>query len=611
MTDSALFSEQRSLQLPGIALATGVQRVDADGLNTMLSALPSTDQGVICNLPEACLGHHAGNSCQDGDVAVACVGSPYWLGEAGKAAEVTEIAAAYRAQGEKFLESLGGPFALAILDKGGNELLCAVDRFAREQLYWRGDEDGVVVASSTDAALAHPASDRQLSQQGLFHYVFFHMVPGPDSIYEDIHKLPAAHLMHWREGQLQIRSYWTPAFTETLGDEQHLLEGVLDTLRAAVARNSSGDDCGAFLSGGLDSSTVAGLLAGIQPGADSYSIGFDAKGYDEIAFARIASNHFGTKPHEYYLTPEDVLGALPSIAAAYDEPFGNSSALPTLFCARLARQDGKHSLLAGDGGDELYAGNARYAKQKVFELYQGLPAVLQRVLGMLAWMTPEQLPVLRKFKSYVNQAAVPLPDRLQTYNHLVRQGLNTVFTEAFIDGIDAERPHRLEREIYQRPQDASTLNRMLYLDWHHTLADNDLRKVGRMCRLADIEVRYPMLDEAVIAHSTQVPSELKLPGGKLRDFYKRAVTGFLPAQILDKPKHGFGLPFGVWMVEHPGLQEIAGDSLSRLRRRGIFKPSFIDRIMLLHQQSHAAYYGELVWVMMMLELWLSSHGFEP
>lgn len=604
------------LALPGIVFTGGSRRVEPQQLQVMLSALPGTDHGRTHETATTSFAQAGGQSCQSGDLSVVLLGAPYWARQPqglnhGGDDMALQIAAAYRQHGEQLLGHLGGPFALLIVDAAADQTIAAVDRFAREPLYWQGDGASLVLASTADALLTHPGLTRQLSDQGLFNYLFFHMVPGPDSIYADIHKIPAAHYLRWRADDVQLRCYWLPQFSEQTDDQQALSDGVIETLRQAVIRNTSGPDTGAFLSGGLDSSTVAGLLAGAQPAADTYSIGFDADGYDEIAYARIAAQHFGNTGHEYYVTPEDVLQALPLVAAAYDEPFGNSSALPALFCAQLAHQDGKRRLLAGDGGDELYAGNARYAKQQVFEIFQRLPTAMQRLLQGVSRAIPQGTPLLGKVRSYVQQASVPLPDRLQTYNFIFRLGVDTMFTPDFAASVDSRLPFALERDIYHRPDDADVLNRMLYLDWYHTLADNDLRKVGRMCALGGIEVRYPMLDEGVVEHSTRIPSILKLPARQLRGFYKRAAEGFLPDAILNKPKHGFGLPFGVWMADHAGLREMAHDNLARLRRRGILRADFIDQALRLHEQSHAGYYGELVWVMMMLELWLTSRGMEP
>ena len=204
-----------------------------------------------------------------------------------------------------------------------------------------------------------------------------------------------------------------------------------------------------------------------------------------------------------------------------------------------------------------------------------------------------------------------MPDRLQTYNFIRRLGAHKILSNALRESVDLEQPLDLDREIYQAPADATRLNRMLYLDWHHTLADNDLRKVNRMCQLAGIEVEYPMLDDRLVEFSTRVSSTRKMRGNRLRDFYKRAVSGFLPDAIINKPKHGFGLPFGVWMAEHPGLQKLATENLERIARRDLINPRFIDELRHLHGNAHSGYYGEFVWVLMMLELWLTSQGIEP
>ena len=310
------------------------------------------------------------------------------------------------------------------------------------------------------------------------------------------------------------------------------------------------------------------------------------------------------------MTPEDVLAAIPTIAASYDEPFGNSSALPAYFCARYAKQEGIAHLLGGDGGDEIYAGNERYAKQGVFEHYHRLPAWLRhRALEPLLVALPDGLMPVRKARSYVQQANVPLPDRLQTYNFLRRFGMG--------DDPPARRARRASTPTSRSassarstrgPQDASALNRMLYLDWQITLADNDLRKVSRACDLAGVEVSYPLLDDEVVELANRIPSSQKLRHGRLRHFYKEATKGFLPPEIIAKKKHGFGLPFGVWLVEHEGLKQLAYDSLlSPQATRPTFARTFIDDAIAKHAGDHASYYGELVWVLMVLELWLAAH----
>ncbi|OOG22751.1 asparagine synthase [Thioalkalivibrio denitrificans] len=517
------------------------------------------------------------------------------------------IAAAYRERGERLFELIRGSFSLVLVDTVRGRVIAAVDRTGQRQLYHATHGEHLAIATTAGGALAAAGLDRRLAHQQLFHYLYFHMIPAPGTAFEGVHKLPGAHFLGWQGGEAKVAPYWVPEFSEPASASAAEL---MDLLRKAVGHAAQGESIGAFLSGGLDSSTVSGLLAELRPGeADTYSIGFDAEGYDEMAYARIAMRHFGTRAHEYYVTPEDVVGTVPKIAAAYDEPFGNSSALPAYFCARMAADAGTRHLLAGDGGDELFAGNERYAKQGVFERWGRLPGSLRKgVLEPVLTNLPGRPNVLRKARSYVEQARTPLPDRLQSYNFLHRLDPAEVLTGDFLETIDLDAPLELQRSTYRRPAHASALNRMMYLDWQITLADNDLRKVTRMCELADIEVSFPMLDDDLVEYSLRIPSRLKLRNGRLRHFYKEATKDFLPREIIDKRKHGFGLPFGVWMGRHAPLRDLAYDSLSNLKKRGYIRPEFIDEAIRLHREGHAGYYGELIWVLMMLELWMEGHS---
>ena len=579
--------------------AADEQRVEAPGVNLISSRGWALHQGKI--------------SC-------AVAGNVDWLDKElantqTKRGPAHALLSSYEAHGPELLKMIGGRFSICVWDASNRNGVVACDRFGMLPVFWAQTPDGDLLIGPTATVINRMMGEApRLSDQGIFNYLYYHMVPAPDTVFHGVHKLMAAHALLAEGGKWRVTRYWEPDFRETADTSlSDASEEMLGLLSSSVARLADSTDTGAFLSGGLDSSTVAGLLARHHPHPTTYSIGFNADGYDEIAYARMASEHFQTDFRTYYVTPEDVLAELPRIAAAYDEPFGNSSALPAYFCARFAAEDGLKRLLAGDGGDELFAGNERYARQMVFERYGMLPDWVRTGLlePLLFKALPENARLVGKARSYIEQANVSLPDRLQTYNFMNRLDSRQIVTRDFLDGVDADLPSRLDGELYHHPRNASRLNRMLYLDWHHTLADNDLRKVNRMCDLAGIEVEYPMLDDRLVEFSTRVSSARKMPRNRLRDFYKRAVADFLPHQIIDKQKHGFGLPFGVWMAEHPGLQELAQDNLSRMRRRRYVRTEFIDEIIRRHREQHAGYYGEFIWVLMMLELWLTAQGYEP
>ncbi|MGH9390676.1 MAG: asparagine synthase-related protein, partial [Vicinamibacteria bacterium] len=295
---------------------------------------------------------------------------------------------------------------------------------------------------------------------------------------------------------------------------------------------------------------------------------------------------------------------------AYDEPFGNSSAVASYYCAALARADGVGTLLGGDGGDEIFAGNERYAKQAVFDYYLRMPAALRRfvVEPILGVLPKNGFAPLRKAQSYVRQANTPLPDRLEEYNFVNRMTPAAVFTPEFLAGARPEEPLDLLRRSFAEADTRSDLNRLLYLDLKFTLADNDLRKVGGTCEMSGVDVLYPFLDRDLVDFANRVPPGLKLKGTKLRYFFKRASEGFLPDAILKKRKHGFGVPCGRWMRDYAPLRDLSYDCLRSLEKRGYLRESFVSNLIALHRSEHADYYGVMVYVLTMLELWHRKHA---
>ncbi|MBE0547632.1 MAG: asparagine synthase, partial [Rubrivivax sp.] len=509
-----------------------------------------------------------------------------------------------------------GDYAVGITDAAGRTFL-AVDRFAIRTLCYRVINGALHYAERADDLAALPPR-AEIDPQAIFDYLYFHVIPSPRTVFKGVHRLPPAHYAWFEAGQLTVAPYWVPQFQEPArADFPALAAEFRELVRDAVATQLDGSKPACFLSGGTDSSTVAGMIGQVsglagRPAA-TYSIGFEAEGYDEMQYARIAAQRFGTEHHEYYVTPDDLVRSIPAVAAHYDQPFGNSSALPAFYCAQMAREDGVTRLLAGDGGDELFGGNARYAKQRVFGYYEGVPRALRKgLLEPLLERTPlGTLPLARKGRSYVEQAKVPLPDRMQMYNLLLRLGVDQVFTPDFLAQVDPCDALRQQQAVWQQVPDASALNRMLAYDWRYTLAESDLPKVCGSTQLAGMAVGYPFLDQRLVDFSLRLPSEYKLKGQKLRWFFKEALRGFLPDEILTKKKQGFGLPFGVWATRHAKLQQLAADSLHSLAGRGIVRPAFIETLLKELLPAHPGYYGEMVWILMMLEQWLQRREDAP
>jgi len=555
----------------------------------------------------------AGYVAEKAGVNVAIVGRPHFVDFPNAPSNPAEaLAALWLQQGRDALTHLRGTFALAVADTRNNSLLLALDRVGTHALAFAVHGQQIVFANRADAVAKHPSIKSGINPQGLFHYLYFYEVPAPGSIYQQVEKLLPGQYVLFENERLSRGFYWHLKYRdERRSDYPEMAARFNGLLRDCVGRAVGDDTPAAFLSGGTDSSTVAGVLAEMQKRQiRTYSIGFSAEGFDEMEYARIAAKRFGLDAREYYLKPDDILTAIPVIAQHYDEPFGNESAVPTYFCARMAHADGYKVMLAGDGGDEIFGGNSRYALQKLFEAYHAIPGFLRHgVLEPLANIPGmAALAPGRKFRGYIRQANIPLPARLESYNHIHRQPLGEMFTQDFLAQVDCHLPLTWLQDAYDRADTGSYVNRMMHLDLKFTLADNDLRKVNGMTEAAGIEVRYPLLDDALVDFSGEVPPDWKVKRFYLRWFFKTALKGFLPDEIINKSKHGFGLPFGVWAREHAPLRERIEDRLSDFKKRGWIQPAYIDHIRAEHMSGHATYFGRMLWMIVILEEWLALHN---
>jgi asparagine synthase (glutamine-hydrolysing) len=547
-------------------------------------------------------------------LAVALYGRPRFIDEglaslARDQSPVVAVARGWLRYGDKLPTLMHGNFALAVLEPVKKQAFLALDRVGAERLAYAHRGGQLVFGNSVQSVAAHPAVGRAIDPQAIYNYLYFHTIPAPRSLYQGVHKLLPGQCLTLKNGRISTGFYWQADYTPVdSGFDLHRRDfrKVLDqSVRDADAPASA-----AFLSGGTDSSTIVGALTAARGApVDTFSIGFDAAGFDEMEYARCAAERYGSRSHEYYLKPADIVTAIPIIAQEYDEPFGNASAVPTYFCARASREAGFENMFAGDGGDEIFGGNARYAKQGLFEIYGQLPSILRHGLIEPIASLPglsDRFP-LSKLKSYVTQAQVGLPLRLESYNFLHRTPLDQIFAADFIHSVNPASTDAALTEVYERTASDHYINRLMHLDLKLTLADNDLRKVGTMTEAAGIEVHYPLLDDRLVAFANHLPVNYKVRGQKLRWFFKEALDDLLPEKIINKTKHGFGLPFGVWSTQYAPLGDLVGDSLSDFKRRGLIQPAYLDHMLAMQRGQHASYYGVMIWVVMMLEQWLRAN----
>ena len=525
-----------------------------------------------------------------------------------------QLASLYLRRGPEFVKQLQGGFAIAIWDEERQRLVLAIDRFGLKGLYWSRENGRLVFGSRAgvvQAALERPA---EVNPTAIMQYLLFSAVPAPLTAYRGMEKLLPGTLLTFENGSVHAEQYWDLDYVESRNrDEQYWANELREAMRAAVLRHLDGcapDSTGAYLSGGTDSSSVVAFMSERFVPVNTFSMSFPETSHNEIDFARTAAERFHTRHHERCLLPEDARDAIPRVIAYYDEPFANSSALASYFCALLARENGVDTLLAGDGGDELFAGNSRYADDKKFSLYHSVPAWIRKgILEPAAGLLPENDGKLSLPCRYIRRANIPNPRRIFSYGLFLSTDPREIFDDGFLAQAPPEQWMAIANGHFQAAHASSELNRLMYLDVKMILADNDLRKVSGTAELAGVRVRYPLLDSTLAELSGRIPTRLKLKGFEKRYIFKQAMKGILPEKVLYKKKHGFGVPLGRWFMQDARLQSLVQDVLDdpRTRQRGYFRKTFFDRLADLHRRHKGRFYGEMVWYVVALELWQREH----
>jgi asparagine synthase (glutamine-hydrolysing) len=524
------------------------------------------------------------------------------------------LAEAYLKYDLSLFTYIQGAFSLAIVDTIADKAIIAIDRFGIKPMTYHCPSNApLAFASSADSLRAHAGVTTDLSLQSIFHFVYFSVVPAPQTIYAEVQKLLPGEYLVFQKGELKRDFYFQLSYRSDYSRSLDSLSAELfERLEDSVRGSLDGwepNKLGVFLSGGLDSSTVLGMATQTQAQpVKSFTISFEADEYDELHYASAAARHFASPHTTYEVKPAETADLISQIARIYDEPFGNSSAVPTFFCASLARENGVTLLLAGDGGDELFAGNARYILQQKFELYSRLPSQVRSLIEFALSALPahRSLPLIRKIQGYVRRARIPMPDRLETYNYLESRALREVFDPEFLSAIDTDGARQTLRTIYDRSDATSLLQRMLQCDLQLALADNDLRKVTGMCESVGVQVRFPFLQEDLVKYATSIPPDILIKHFRIRHFFKNAMGTYLPPETIGKQKQGFGLPFRLWAQEPGVLRDLVGDTLDRFKRRHIVRDDFLDGLLSRWNTEDAKIYGQFVWCLVILEHWIQT-----
>lgn len=510
-------------------------------------------------------------------------------------------------------EGLRGRYCHVLWDARERRLVACVDAFRTCPLYYAQAGGCLLVASDLRLILATGLVAREVSLPALYHYLNFSYVPAPFCAIEGVAKLPAGHCLEGTPERVSVSRHWDAEYPADLGgDEAARAAALRERMIATVTayRPPSAQGWGTFLSGGTDSSSIAGILSR-SAGAPvrSFSIGFAEAGYDELGYSRIASRHFGLEAHERLVGERDAVDLVPRLAEAFDEPFGNSSAIPTFHCADLAQQHGVGLLVAGDGGDEIFGGNERYRKDRIFEAYHRAPAPARMAGAALAGLLRGvDARWANRIKNFVHRGSLPNPDRFYSDDSFASDAFEELLGERFRAAVGRDDSLDVQRAIHAAARTDEGLHRLMYLDLKMTIADNDVIKVVRASRLAGVQVVFPYLDRELVDYTGRLPAHDKVRGLNKRHLFKLATEDILPEEIRRKKKQGFGLPVSVWLRRAGPFRELAHEVLlsPRAAQRGYFRPEYVQHLMRRHERGAWDHAAE-IYLLMMLELWHRRH----
>ena len=524
--------------------------------------------------------------------------------------DVEVLVHAYEEYGEAFLQKIHGMFALALWDGRRRALIAARDRAGEKPLYYTVTAEGLRLASEIKALLSRPEVDRTLDHEALDEFLTYEYIIAPRTIFKAIHKLPPAHYLVYKDGQITIKRYWDAADVEVRAwSVDAAAEALKETLGEAVRSQMMSDvPIGLFLSGGIDSSAVGIMLRDAQGSSavSSFSMGFDDGSYNELPYAREVARLCGTAHHEGTVTP-DVAGLFDRLVVHLDEPFADVSLFPTFLVSQMARAHVK-VVLTGDGGDELFGGYDAYQAEALAGRWAGLmpEAATRAADAVLALVPPtdKKKGLVNKARRFVEGLA-HAPASIAQYRWMTFLGADAksrLYTPAFQGALASADVYRPVKEALARMGHDDLLNRQLYADLSIYLADDILVKVDRMSMATSLETRAPFLDPRVMELAFSMPGDLKIRGGTRKYVLKHALRGLIPDHILDRKKEGFSIPMKQWLKRDlkPLMERLLAPE--RLAARGLIDPSETRRLIDEHCAGRANH-AHVLFSLMVFERW--------
>ena len=498
------------------------------------------------------------------------------------------IVHAWEMRGRDALEDLEGMFGLAVWHEPSQTLVLARDRLGVKPLYYAVLPDQIVFASELKAMLAHPAISRELDVDALSAYLAHEWLPAPQSIVRAVRKLPPGHRLVYTSGQVKVERWWDVQYGGEPAAEIVAVAHLAAALDLSVRQHLIADvPLGVFLSGGVDSATVAAIARGHTTGRiQTFSIGFEDRSFDESAAARFVAETLGTEHHEHIVGPREALDLMDGLGELVDEPLGDASILPTYLLSRFARRSVTVAL-SGDGGDEVFAGYPTYQAHKLARAWRRTPGLLRGAVRAVVRGLPvshDNLSLDFKLKRFVAGAMLDTVDR-----HAMWMGSFTpdeqrdLLTPETLARLSAPPSYAAMHRIAEGVPVAPWLDQVLYLDLKGYLGEGVLQKVDRASMACSLEVRVPLLDRRVVEVAASLPPHMKLKGFRTKHILKKAMQSRLPAAVLDRPKKGFGVPLARWFRGElaPLLRDVCEPAA--LRRGGLVRPEAVQRLLDEHQ----------------------------
>ncbi len=535
------------------------------------------------------------------------------------AGDAETIVHLYEDEGPEFVRHLWGMFALAIWDGPRRQLVLARDRLGKKPLVYRVGPGRVLFASELKCLLAAPGVPRELDPGAIDEYLTYQYVPHPNTIFRGIHKLPPAHYAVWRDGQFKTTCYWQPDFNRIdARPQKEYVEELRSLMTDAVrVRLQSDVPLGAFLSGGIDSTIVVGLMSQLASGpVKTFSIGFSNAEYDETPYAREVASRFQTDHHELRVEPNAV-EILPPLAWHYDEPMSDSSCIPTWYVSELTRREVTVAL-TGDGGDELFAGYGRYKAVRLGEILDRLPGPIERLIASPLW---QRLPgggrrsLVRKFQRFSAALARPLERRYLDWIGIFDEASRAaIYTDDFLARLPGVDPAEFLLRAWKRANKRDAVTAASLADLTTYLPCDLLTKVDIASMAHGLECRQPFLDHRVVELAAAAPVRWKQRWGRGKRILHAAFGDLLPPSIRRRKKMGFAVPLESWLRHdlRDFVREVLLDAKSL--GRGYFRPEEVRRLVDEHQ-SGAKNHCYRLWSLLVFELWqqcwIDGQGFQP